>query len=312
MLNNKDQSKLTELISKQENGELDNCIIYDLSDAVYHHPDCPGFSNSQLSYMKRSYSHLHRSMDERLESILAPKAKASGLNVSGKGALKMDVLSFGQMIHCMLLKPSDFKKDYVLFEEASEDQKLDPNMTVINHDDFKQAIDISNAVKRHETLGPLLELETTKTEVTFFSRCPVSNILRRCKVDLINQDLSSDQPYAFIADLKTTQDASYGGFQRSIVNYDYDRQAAYYTDIVSSCLKLPVSFVFAAVEKQAPYGVQLFSSEHLIEVGREMYLGLLKRLSDFQNSKAPYGYGSQITEMHLPPYAFDIDKRLGN
>ena len=70
-----------------------------------------------------------------------------------------------------------------------------------------------------------------------------------------------------IIDLKTTQDASYNGFMRSVRKYKYHKQAAFYLDAVKA-----QRFIIIAVEKTPPFSINIFEmGDDIIDEGRDMY-----------------------------------------
>ena len=61
-----------------------------------------------------------------------------------------------------------------------------------------------------------------------------------------------------IIDLKTTASVEPDQFGKKVIGLGYDFQAAYYTMAAQMAFDKPFKFVFAAVERVAPYDVQLF------------------------------------------------------
>ena len=104
-----------------------------------------------------------------------------------------------------------------------------------------------------------------KSEQSFFAVEPETELEIKCRPDFILDD------YSLIIDLKTTLDASPKGFQRSLVNYQYFVQAAWYLDVVEmETGRRPEAFVFVAVEKQRPFNVGVYcADEQMIQVGKQ-------------------------------------------
>ena len=61
-----------------------------------------------------------------------------------------------------------------------------------------------------------------------------------------------------IVDLKTTMSVEPGLFMKKVIGLGYDFQAAYYAKAAEVAYGKPFRFVFAAVERTAPFDVQLF------------------------------------------------------
>lgn len=81
-----------------------------------------------------------------------------------------------------------------------------------------------------------------------------------CKARLDRVDIEN----SLVLDLKTTDSIEPEIFQKKVVGLGYDFQAAYYAKAAEVAFGKPFGFVFAAVERKAPYTVDLF------EVDEEM------------------------------------------
>ncbi len=76
-----------------------------------------------------------------------------------------------------------------------------------------------------------------------------------------------------IVDLKTTSQPNYERFVKSCLDYDYDRQAAFYLDSVNA-----KRFVFVGIAKKAPHGLFIFEPDRdFIQAGRQKYRALLRK-----------------------------------
>ena len=63
-----------------------------------------------------------------------------------------------------------------------------------------------------------------------------------------------------VLDLKTTDSVDYDSFTKKVVNLGYDFQAAYYAKAAEVAYGKPFRFIFVAVERKAPYTVELFEA----------------------------------------------------
>ncbi|EFJ2475477.1 hypothetical protein G5Z15_003800 [Escherichia coli] len=142
-----------------------------------------------------------------------------------------------------------------------------------------------------------------------------------------------------IGDLKTTEDASPEGFAKSIANWRYDVQHAYYMDGTRLALEqgkcnppqegkaelsvywtdpvtgvlcrcrpdfwrgYPKHFAFIAVEKKPPYavGVYVLDSEG-VEIGRAQYQHDLRVYAECVRTGEWPGYGDKIQTISLPAW----------
>jgi hypothetical protein len=80
-----------------------------------------------------------------------------------------------------------------------------------------------------------------------------------------------------IVDLKTTSQTNYERFVKSCLEYDYDRQAAFYMDSIGA-----KRFVFVGIAKKSPHGLYIFEpNRDFIEGGRKKYKALLRKWKEY-------------------------------
>lgn len=158
---------------------------------------------------------------------------------------------FGSAVHRLILEPEWW---------FAQDWKLTKT-------EFRHAEGIANAAQKDEILQGLLkgartELICTKKDLETGLKCKI-------KIDLMpNSD--SD----LIVDLKTTSQRSRLDFLESCVQYEYDRQAAFYTDTANK-----KRFLFIAVQKTAPYEIWYYETgvgKSFFEKGRKKVSKLLR------------------------------------
>ena len=114
-----------------------------------------------------------------------------------------------------------------------------------------------------------------------------------------------NEAHNLLVDVKTTVDASYSGFQRSVHAYRYHVQAAFYTDGAIACdMDVNNGFAFVCVEKEPPYGVACyFLEKDWIRMGREIYCRDLVRYKECHESGEWPGYPIHIRDLVAPGYA---------
>lgn len=81
-----------------------------------------------------------------------------------------------------------------------------------------------------------------------------------------------------VLDLKTTDSVDPETFMKKVVNLGYDFQAAYYAKAAEFAYEKPFRFIFVAVERKAPYTVDLFEvTPTMMEEGvRKCNLALMR------------------------------------
>lgn len=172
-----------------------------------------------------------------------------------------------------------------------------PGRIVLAPEVWDQLHAMAAAVHAHPAAHALLTGVPGEAEKSVYWIDPATGVLCRCRPDWWRDD-------NVIVDLKTTEDASPEGFAKSMANYRYDVQAAYYLDGVQQATgKRPKAFVFIAVEKKPPYavGVYVLDSESR-EIGRAQYQHDLRVYADcLANDNWP-GYGDKIQTISLPAW----------
>ena len=159
-------------------------------------------------------------------------------------------LSFGTAFHTALLEPAD----YVAGQPGLND-------TLVWW--------LVEGVKLNTHLAELLALGMPETSVVFTE--PETDTLCKLRADLVVDH--PDQPFTII-DFKTTMARDADHFLWQCSAYDYDRQAAFYTDALNA-----ERFLLVGVQKMEPFGVFTIEvSEQMLVEGRTKYQRLLRLL----------------------------------
>ena len=217
---------------------------------------------------------------------------------------------FGRALHSYVLEGEDgFIRDSAVLPEGldmrtnagkgvmADFQLHSAGKDLIKADDFRKIRDMKLAVMSHPFAGILLESGVSETSAFWIDK--ETGIKCKCRPDFIPM---GDR--RCLVDLKSTTDASLKGFQRSVVNFGYYRQAAWYIDGVNEAGGLSEddavdSMVFIAVEKEAPYRVEVYVlSDAFVDVGRRecrRLLALEKKCRDENNWPS-------VTEIDVPAW----------
>ncbi|GAB3736404.1 hypothetical protein GCM10027594_17410 [Hymenobacter agri] len=159
-------------------------------------------------------------------------------------------LSFGTAFHTALLEP----EQYV------------PGQPGLNDTLVWWLVD---GVKMDARLAELLAQGTPEVSVLFTE--PLTDTLCKLRADLVVAQ--PDQAFTII-DFKTTNARDADHFLWQCSAYDYDRQAAFYTDALRAD-----RFLLVGVQKIEPFGVFTIEvSEQMLAEGRQKYQRLLRLL----------------------------------
>lgn len=264
--------------------------VTDLSNAEYH--SLPEVSKSQLDEMARSPAHFHARC---IEKLVARE--------------ETDAMRIGTALHTAVLEPERFVSDYVVrpkYDRRTKEGKLasdafnreHADKTKLDDDDHALVLAMSHAIANHRAATLLFERSPLR-EVSYFWRDEDTGVECRCRPDAV---LDGGR---VLVDLKTTEDASPRGFARSIANYGYHRQAAFYLDGVEAVTGVrPEAFVFVAVEKTAPYVVGVYALDiDSIELGRRSIRRDLEALAKCRATNKWPGYCDAIEMISAPAWA---------
>jgi len=219
--------------------------------------------------------------------------------IQGEKQAPTSAMNLGSLVHSVVFNQDNYavmpecdrrtkegKAIYESFMAESEDKEL-----FVSLKDYELALNIRNAVLAHPKAALLLE--QGQAEIPVFGK--IADIDAKCKVDFLNTK------YNVCIDLKTTTNSAPNEFAKSVWNYRYHVQAAFYMDLTKA-----ERFIFIAVEKEAPFNVELYELDNdAIERGRQEYLEDIETLKDCKESGEYPGYtlGHKIHIISLPTWA---------
>jgi hypothetical protein len=237
-----------------------------------------------------------------------------------------ETLSFGRLVHSLILEPELFESQYIVADKpdcrttVGKKQWAEvlalteqTDKRLVSTADYDQAHRMRRAVESHPVARELLytvhaapaRRQTEQTLTGVLTDSDDAQHDAKGRADCLLTDYYT-QPV--IVDLKTTDDASSRGFMDSCAKYAYHLQAAFYVDLLVSHGLPDAKFVFVAVEKTAPYGVQVFEAdEEFIARGRIAYKNALKLWAQCQKKllvleEIP-AYSDIIETAQLPMWA---------
>ena len=219
-----------------------------------------------------------------------------------------DAMRLGTAVHTLTLEADQFEARYVTTPAVDrrtkegkarwlEFQAEAGGRELIDADDRVIISRMAESVWRHPAAAMLLHWQG-KAETTHMWIDPTTGAECKCRPDWLTNDGN------LIIDLKTTEDASPIGFQRSVANYRYHVQASWYLDGVEAATgHRPDQFIFICVEKKPPYAVAVYAADaEMIQIGAETAARDLARLVECKASNTWPGYSDQIEPLSLPAW----------
>jgi exodeoxyribonuclease VIII len=271
--------------------------IYDyIPNAQYHAG--PGISQSALSVMARSPLHYwSKYLDPNREPTEPTPA-----------------MKLGTAIHTAVLEPDLFEKQYIIAPDVDRRTKEGKAVwqqaveqadaiggALISYDDAMLCGRIAQQVREHPMARKVFATGQVERSVYWNDR--ETGLLCRARPDLMNLPL--------LVDLKSTDDASPAGFQKSAWNFRYWMQAAWYIDGIEQATGIkPDAFIFAAFEKTAPFACAFYyADEPMLEMGRREYRKLLRLLADCIATDTWPGYPAEVRALGVPSWAITAAER---
>lgn len=225
-------------------------------------------------------------------------------------------MEIGTALHCAVLEPERFTSEYMLLR----------NVTDRRASEYKQAVAVWGAERvltgteadkvagmqescRNNAAARAYFEQQHRTELSVIATDPETGVIVRCRFDLL-----TDSGRAL--DLKKTQDVRADAFARSVANYRYHVQLAFYSDVWLWATGEPLqAFDFLACEEQMPHASRIFTlDDDAIELGRAQYRDDLNLYAKCLDSNDWPGIDCEPETISLPAWMFtdsdDIDETL--
>lgn len=267
--------------------------IHDVASDIYHGWKLP--SNSRLSALKRSPAHCRCEMDTPSSPTAAMKT--------------------GTALHAAILEPDAFARDYGVLPEGDGRTKAVKDARaalaeqfgdrVLTAEEHAACCAIRESVWAHPRARSILESRDA-TEISGVWTDPETGVRMKMRTDLLHGGAG------IIGDLKSTQDASRGAFERSIFNFGYYRQGAIYTDGWAKLGRQYEHFVIIAFEKTPPYAVAVYRlADEVLQAGYDEYRRLIASYAECERNGRWPAYGDAVEDIGLPSWAWRDFERNG-
>ena len=181
------------------------------------------------------------------------------------------------------------KADWAAFEIEADGKEI------LTSEEMSKLAAIRDAVHNHPAAAKALAGSPAIEQSIFWD---ADGIACRCRPDAVTEK-------GVIVDLKTTRDASPEEFARSIAQYRYHVQSAFYSDGYRAAFgEPPRGFVFIAVETEPPYLVAVYvASEAMTQRGRIDYQTDLDTFRWCRDHNDWPGYSGHPLTIDLPKWA---------
>jgi exodeoxyribonuclease VIII len=219
-------------------------------------------------------------------------------------------LAFGRALHCLVLEPQHFAREYAehpefgdLRTKAAKEARdawmaAHPDVELVASDDWQRMHAMRDAVMAHPIAGKLFTGGVAESTAIWTDA--QHGLVCKARMDYYVASRG------LVIDLKSTDDASEHGFAASIVRYHYHVQHAHYASAFQSLGHELRAFLFVAVEKSEPYAVAV----HCIDAdaegrGMELRDRAMSRLNDCLQTDTWPSYEPTIHRLALPRWALN-------
>jgi hypothetical protein len=168
--------------------------------------------------------------------------------------------------------------------------------------EHEQVLGMAKALAEHPVASALFDPDSGKPEQSLFWRDERHDVMRRARLDWL--------PFAtdgrmIIPDYKSCVSAEPSSFAKSVWNYGYYMQAAWYLDTVLALgLAERAAFVFVAQEKTPPYVVSVFELDaDALDFGRRRNDQALEVYAECTATDTWPAYTSDVETLSLPGWA---------
>lgn len=167
--------------------------------------------------------------------------------------------------------------------------------------DYDKALMIRDTLHADATIHSLVTGSAAQIEASGYWIDPETGLLCRCRPDLYRPDLG------LILDLKTTTNAHPTKFARSVIDYGYHAQEAFYTDGWRALGQPVDGFAFIVVEKTDPFAFAIYElPPSIVEEGRARIRQALETYAECKRTDTWPGYGSGVQELSFPRWAYTM------
>lgn len=255
-------------------------IVSGMPNSVYH--SHPHVSNSQLTQIDRSPAHF--------------KYGANGTSTAA--------MAFGTAVHMALLEPETFAAHYVCLKDVKDRRASEYKAAVAAHGEDrvllpKEADQIAMLCESVQSQTRLSEwiAEPGHRELSVFAVDNQTGVPIRCRFDLLTWE-------NIAVDVKTTRDARPEAFSRSILQYKYYVQDAFYSHVFRMATGLDLTgFKFAAIESDPPHAGKVYELDYTAKSeGQQEFRAMLDLYAQCEKSGVWPMYDDQEEIISLPDW----------
>ncbi len=229
-------------------------------------------------------------------------------------------LELGWITHLATFEPDSYEQKVkaapVLDKRTKKGKKIwadleadHPDRLIVRFEDDAKARAMAKAIRSHPTARVFLE-GRGENEISVVWYEENNGYKIKCKSRLDRYGFLNEWPV--IGDLKSTRNAGRRQFERSILDFGYDVQAAHYLAGLESLFPIESGdpyrrFLFLAVESSPPHVPAVYElDDEALEEGNRKRLVYLNKWRECVDSNKWPGYPDGVQIASLPPWALKV------
>jgi exodeoxyribonuclease VIII len=208
----------------------------------------------------------------------------------------IDHLVFGSPFNYRVSPYDDFRtKDAQAWKAAA----IADRVSIFKEPEMALARTMVAALQADPTCAMLLATGKSQVAMVDDETGPVP---RKALVDWMPEELVA------LVDLKTSEDASPSAFARSVIQFGYDFQAAWYVDLFLAITGETPDFVWIVQEKDPPHLIATYKADApTLARGRARYQRAIATWQTCNANGSWPSYTAGITDLTLPAWAVERD-----
>ncbi|MGJ5032255.1 PD-(D/E)XK nuclease-like domain-containing protein [Bradyrhizobium sp. HKCCYLS2038] len=216
---------------------------------------------------------------------------------------------FGHACHLAILQPNEFEQMVVRgpedrrgnkWKDVAEICKVDKKL-LLTSGDYDGVLTVRDTVHADPWVNSIITGGDGVNEASGYWIDQDTGELCRCRPDRYRRDLK------LILDVKTAASAHPDAFAKSVVNYGYHAQEAFYTDGWQACGQQVDAFAFLSFEKEPPYAFAVYElPPSIVEEGRAVMRKALNTYADCRKANRWPSYGEGVQELSFKRWNYRL------
>lgn len=217
------------------------------------------------------------------------------------------VFDLGTAIHTAILEPE--KYEATVFKGPADRrgnkwtdavaEATNLGKLLLTAGDYEAALVVRDAVHADAWVNAIITQGNPLVENSAYAVDEVTGVLRRCRPDLHRTDLG------VMLDVKSSVSAHPDDFARSVINYGYHAQEAFYTDTFRDAGGSIDAFCFLVVEKKAPFAFAIYElPPSIVDEGRVIMRKALDTYAECERTGSWPAYGGGVQELSFKRWAY--------